>query len=169
MTMQLLCDQPEQQGTYLWDHPKARAYTAAVCMTGDAAHVPTRFRASSAGMSVEDSFVLAALLGHAKSPRGALAALQAYDGVRRPRTQRIVDSSPETVAGDGHHLCGRGDRVVFDLKKTKLMSRWAFTLGMDMAKPRDKAMESCSSENPQCELQLLTSAALALLSQDSCA
>lgn len=44
-------------------------------------------------MSIEDSMILSSLLGRSKSHTQAIAALKAYDEVRRPRTQRIVESS----------------------------------------------------------------------------
>jgi salicylate hydroxylase len=47
-------------------------------------------------MSVEDSFILLSLLGHAKTTKDAVNALKAHDEVRRPRTQRIVESSRVT-------------------------------------------------------------------------
>lgn len=44
-------------------------------------------------MSIEDSLLLSSLLSRSKTPAQALGALKAYDEVRRPRTQRIVESS----------------------------------------------------------------------------
>lgn len=37
--------------------------------------------------------ILSTLLGHSKTPDQAIFALKAYDEIRRPRTQRIVESS----------------------------------------------------------------------------
>ncbi|KAH8166880.1 hypothetical protein CIB48_g1319 [Xylaria polymorpha] len=53
-------------------------------------------QASGGGTSIEDSLILSTLLGRARSPSEAHADLKAYDQVRRPRTQCIVDSSRET-------------------------------------------------------------------------
>ena len=47
-------------------------------------------------MSIEDSLILSTLLGRAKTPVEVLTALKVYDQVRRPRTQRIVESSRAT-------------------------------------------------------------------------
>lgn len=94
---QLLCNQPEHEALYLWEHPKAASYVSGpIGVTGDAAHSTTPWQGSGGGMSIEDSFILSTLLDHARTPVEAVAALKAYDQVRRPRTQRIVESSRET-------------------------------------------------------------------------
>lgn len=66
-------------------------------MTGDSAHVIRIWQGSCGGMSVDDSFVLSPLLGHTKTTEDAVNALKAYDVVRRPRTERIVESSRGTA------------------------------------------------------------------------
>lgn len=105
---------------------------------GDAAHATTPWQASGGGMSVEDSFILSSLLGHAKSTKEAENALKAYDEVRRPRTQRIVDSS----RGTGEILSGRGGetKMPLDQVKEKLVHRWDFILGIELEKHRDEAV-----------------------------
>lgn len=56
-------------------------------------------------MSVEDTLIISTLLGRAKNRGEELVALRIYDEVRRPRTQRIVESS----RGTGVIEMGRGD------------------------------------------------------------
>lgn len=51
---------------------------------------------SGGGMSIEDSLILSTSLHRAKTPVETIAALKVYDQVRRPRTQRIVESSRAT-------------------------------------------------------------------------
>lgn len=60
---------------------------------GDAAHATTPWLSSGGGMSIEDGLIISSLLGRSKNAAEAVAALKAYDEVRRPRTQRIVESS----------------------------------------------------------------------------
>jgi 2-polyprenyl-6-methoxyphenol hydroxylase-like FAD-dependent oxidoreductase len=67
-----------------------------VTLLGDAAHPTTPALGQGAGMSIEDAAVLAEELS--LDPRlarrdRAEAALQAYEGRRRPRTKAIVDES----------------------------------------------------------------------------
>lgn len=89
-------------------------------------------------MSVEDSFILSSLLGHAKTTKDAVNALKAYDEVRRPRTQRIVESS----RGTGVIMTGRGGETKMPLEQVreKLVHRWDFILDIDLEKHRDEAI-----------------------------
>ncbi|KAI1740227.1 hypothetical protein F4680DRAFT_420083 [Xylaria scruposa] len=133
---ELLCGQPEHKALYLWDHPKASSYVfGPICITGDAAHSTTPWQGSGGGMSIEDSLILSTLLGRAKTPTEALTALQVYDQVRRPRTQRIVESSRAT----GNMLIGNEQMDPETLRT--FMSRWDFIIDIDMEKHRDEAIQ----------------------------
>ncbi|KAF3026646.1 hypothetical protein E8E14_014510 [Neopestalotiopsis sp. 37M] len=137
---ELLCDQPQQPAMYLWDHPSARTYVSGnICIIGDAAHATTPWQGSGGGMSIEDSLVLSTLLGSAKTPKDAAVALKVYDEVRRPRTQRIVESSRET----GLIMTGQGKETQLDLSKLKekVLPRWDFILNIDMKQHRDEAVK----------------------------
>ncbi|KAI1854454.1 hypothetical protein JX266_000572 [Neoarthrinium moseri] len=120
--VKLLCDQPEQTAIYFWEHPPARTYAfGPICIVGDAAHVTTSWQGSGVGMSIEDSLVLSALPGHAGTRTEALKALGIYDRFRRPRTQRIVESSSVT----GTIMTGKGEQTELDLGelRKKLLPR----------------------------------------------
>ncbi|KAK6211793.1 hypothetical protein LQW54_005652 [Pestalotiopsis sp. IQ-011] len=137
---ELLCNEPQQPAIYLWDHPPARTYTSEnICITGDAAHATTPWQGSGGGMSIEDTLILSTLLSRAKTPKDATAALKAYDQVRRPRTQRIVESS----RGTGLIITGQGEETQLDLHrlKEKVLPRWDFILNIDMEKHRDDAIK----------------------------
>ena len=126
---------------YLWDHPKARSYVSGpICVTGDAAHSTTPWQGSGGGMSIEDSLILSTLLGRAKTQAEALAALKVYDQVRRPRTQRIVESS--RVTGDMLMGAVKLDPKTLD----SFMSRWDFIVDIDMEKHRDEALQMMEAE-----------------------
>lgn len=125
---------------YLWEHPPAYSYVSGpICVVGDAAHATTPWQGSGGGMSIEDSLILSTLLGRARTPTEALAALKVYDEVRRPRTQRIVESSRAT----GIILAGRGEETGLDLTKLRerLLPRWDFIVDFDNEKHRDEAIE----------------------------
>ncbi|KAF2168294.1 hypothetical protein M409DRAFT_21731 [Zasmidium cellare ATCC 36951] len=135
----LLCDEPERRGIYLFEHPHARTYVdGPICVLGDAAHATTPFQASGGGMSIEDAMVISALLGNATSPAQAQTALKVYDQVRRPRTQKIVDSSWVT----GKMLMGVDESAGMDPKKLKeaLLHRWDFILDFDIPQHREEAL-----------------------------
>ncbi|OTA87202.1 hypothetical protein M434DRAFT_399576 [Hypoxylon sp. CO27-5] len=140
---ELLCGQSEHKALYLWDHPEARSYVSGpICIMGDAAHSTTPWQGSGGGMSIEDSLILSTLLGRAISPAEALTALEVYDLVRRPRTQRIVESSRTT----GTILTGSNKEMGLDPKKLRsFMSRWDFIIDIDMEKHRNEALEMMES------------------------
>ncbi|RYP33275.1 hypothetical protein DL767_004828 [Monosporascus sp. MG133] len=140
---ELLCDVPEQEAIYLWEHPPARTYVAGpLCVMGDAAHATTPWQGSGGGMSIEDSLILSTLLGSAKNPIEALTALKVYDQVRRPRTQRIVESSRVT----GAILTGSGEATFNWKTSEKLLRRWDFILDIDMRKHYNEAIEMMERE-----------------------
>lgn len=95
---------------------------------GDAAHASTPWQGAGAGQAFEDAMVLSALLGHSASPSDVEAAFKAYDELRRPRCQRVIDSS----RGTGEILCGKNPDAGLKLEKLAqaLAPRWAF-LGLD--------------------------------------
>lgn len=96
---------------------------------GDAAHATTPWQGSGAGMAIEDSLVLSTLLGRAETVAQASLALKVYDQVRRPRTQRVVESS----RGTGMMRTGLDREVGLDLLKfrQRLLSRWDFIIDFD--------------------------------------
>ncbi|KAK7954734.1 salicylate hydroxylase [Apiospora saccharicola] len=130
---------------YLWEHPPARTYVSGpICVTGDAAHATTPWQGSGGGMSIEDSLILSALLGRATTPEEALKALKIYGEVRRPRTQRIVESSK----GTGLIATGRGEETGLELEKLreKMMPRWDFILDFDVEKHLADAVAMMAKE-----------------------
>jgi salicylate hydroxylase len=137
--MQLFCAQPLQSAMYLWEHPPARTYVSgAVCIMGDAAHATTPWQGSGGGMSIEDSLILSTLLGRIKTTAEARIALKVYDQVRRPRTQRIVESS----RGTGLIVAGFKPETKLNLStlREKLLPRWSFIVDFDIAKHHDEAV-----------------------------
>ncbi|RYP28352.1 hypothetical protein DL767_007257 [Monosporascus sp. MG133] len=66
-----------------------------VCLLGDVAHASSPHQAAGAGQALEDAVILSHLLNLVKSPDQIEAALQVYDTVRRPRAQKVVQTSYE--------------------------------------------------------------------------
>jgi salicylate hydroxylase len=112
-----------------------------VCITGDAAHSTTPFQGSGAGISIEDSLILSTLLGRATSASEAEVALKVYNRVRRPRTQRVVQSSRETA-----WLFTRQEGLNAKETKKRLAHRWDFILDLDVVKHRDEALRMMEEE-----------------------
>ncbi|KAK2747202.1 hypothetical protein FQN55_005197 [Onygenales sp. PD_40] len=124
-----------------WEHRSTPTYAnGPVCIMGDAAHATTPWQGSGAGMAIEDAMVLGTLLREAKSPEGIESAFKAFDIVRRPRCQRIIDSSSVT----GLIMCGLGEGIGTDPKKLGegLPPRWDFILELDVAEHCAEALET---------------------------
>jgi len=109
-------------------------------MMGDASHAMTPWQGSGAGQAIEDAMVLEALLANTHHPSELDAALQAYDAVRRLRTQRVVTSSRET----GVIMCGSAPGIGLDPEKLRssLASRWEFIHGLDVKEHKREAISA---------------------------
>lgn len=80
----------------LFNHPPAKTYyglSPRICLLGDAAHATTPHQGSGAGMCIEDCYILGRLVAEVASAQDLGRAFQAYDEVRRPRTQKLVKTS----------------------------------------------------------------------------
>ncbi|KAI1843240.1 hypothetical protein JX265_012187 [Neoarthrinium moseri] len=73
-------------------------YNHRICLLGDSAHAMLPHQAAGAGQCIEDALVLCRLLGLVKDPSQIEKAFEVYDGIRRPRAQKVVKTSQE--AGD---------------------------------------------------------------------
>ncbi|KAK0713369.1 hypothetical protein B0T26DRAFT_742107 [Lasiosphaeria miniovina] len=74
------------------DHDHAPHYwRGRVAMLGDAAHAALPFAGNGAAQALEDAAVLDHLFGSVGGRTQIAAALAAYDAVRRPRSQQVVD------------------------------------------------------------------------------
>ncbi|QIW98576.1 hypothetical protein AMS68_004094 [Peltaster fructicola] len=93
-----LLDNPETLAYSIWDLPSAPAYWRGnVVMMGDAAHASTPFQGQGAGQAIEDAYVLESLFEVISEPTEIPKVFQAYDKVRRSRTQRVVTTSLEAI------------------------------------------------------------------------
>ena len=84
------------------DHPAPTFSIGRVCIAGDAAHASSPHHGAGAGFGVEDALALGTVMeevnatvqtGKANKNAAMTAAFQAYDAVRRERTQWLVRSS----------------------------------------------------------------------------
>lgn len=82
--------------------------------------------------------VLGALLGSITSRDDIDAAFKAFDAVRRPRGQRVIDSSTIT----GSIMCGQDKELGLDHVKLGegLAPRWGFIFALDMAEHKMDAL-----------------------------
>lgn len=64
-----------------------------ICLLGDSAHASLPHLGAGAGQAMEDAFVLSSLIGRAKKNVDLERVFAAYDAVRRPRSQKLVENS----------------------------------------------------------------------------
>ncbi|KUI57859.1 Salicylate hydroxylase [Cytospora mali] len=140
--IELIMDQPtpQLQRYALYEHKTTPTYAnGPVCIMGDAAHAATPWQASGGGQAFEDAMILGALLGCIPSADQVPTAFKIYDEVRRPRAQKILDSS----RASGMILCGADQTVGLDIDKmrTELSARAALAEEVDLAVYKEDAVE----------------------------
>lgn len=74
------------------DHDHAHTYyVGRVAMIGDAAHATAPHAGNGAAQAIEDAAVLTGVFSHVTSNDQVDAALKAFDQIRRPRSQKVVE------------------------------------------------------------------------------
>ncbi|KAH7076915.1 hypothetical protein BKA63DRAFT_510996 [Paraphoma chrysanthemicola] len=127
----LLLDQESPAVFTQYEHLNAPTYVKErVCIVGDAAHAMTPWQSSGAATALEDAVVLGTLFEQIRSPEEVEQVLKTYDAVRRPRSQRIAESSRQT----GRILSGIADDIGLDPVKMHdaLTDRWSFIHDFDL-------------------------------------
>ncbi|EKG18343.1 Monooxygenase FAD-binding protein [Macrophomina phaseolina MS6] len=122
----------------LFDYHHDRKYwRGRVCLLGDAAHATTPHLGAGAGQAMEDAYVLSNLLGKAETAEDLPNVFQAYDAVRRPRTQQVVEFSRQS----GLALAGLEEGVGTDYAKLEAVSveRFRWVWNEDLQKELDEA------------------------------
>jgi len=140
MLAQLLLDQPNPEGYSAWEHKTTSTYAHDyMCIVGDAAHAMTPWQGAGGGQAIEDAMVMGALLSEVSSVQDIKAAFQAFDAVRRPRCQRIIDSSRET----GQIMCGQLPEVALEAENIRqaLRNRWKVIHDLDLGSHREQAVK----------------------------
>jgi salicylate hydroxylase len=122
---------PDPSQWAIFEHPHLSTFAKSrVAILGDAAHASTPHQGAGAGQAIEDAHVLSELIGDSrvKTATDVMAAFEAYDEIRRPRSQRVVTSSKENA----YLLCLCMDGVGNDedrLKQTfQQRLRWLWDL-----------------------------------------
>ncbi|CAH0044706.1 unnamed protein product [Clonostachys solani] len=120
----LVMEQDDPRGYSQWEHKATPTYARGrVCIMGDAAHASTPWQGAGSGQAFEDGMILSALLSHISSPGDIEAVFKVYDAIRRPRGQRVIDSS----RGTGEIMCGKSDAGLDPGKIMQALApRWGF-------------------------------------------
>jgi salicylate hydroxylase len=107
----------------LFHHPPAPIYyKGRICMLGDAAHASTPHNGAGAGQAVEDALIMSRVMAHVYHPQDIPRAFDAYDQVRRPRSQKQVQTAYEN--GMLYDLQLEGYMDDWEKVKEKLQSRY---------------------------------------------
>jgi salicylate hydroxylase len=113
--------------------PPIESYSfGSITLLGDAAHASTSHSGAGAGMAVEDAFILSELLSDACISQSDIpAALAAYDAVRRPRTQRLVQYSRESGTLFQMRHPGIQDDIEKIKEELRTRQRWIWDIDLD--------------------------------------
>jgi salicylate hydroxylase len=140
MLVQLLLAQPNPEGYSAWEHKTTSTYAhECMCIIGDAAHAMTPWQGAGGGQAIEDAMIMGALFSKVSSVQDIKAVFQAFDAVRRPRCQRIIDSSRET----GQIMCGQIPEVGLDAGNIRqaLRNRWKVIHDLDLSSHSEQAVK----------------------------
>jgi salicylate hydroxylase len=125
----------------LFDHRRAPHYfKGRICMMGDAAHATTPHQGQGAGMAFEDAYVLSNLIGYARSADDLEPAFKAFDATRRPRTQRLVETSRQSGRIYAFQEPGIGDDVSKIQRALKNRHDWIWYEDLEGEVQAGKAM-----------------------------
>ena len=141
---QLLGKIKESSRWALFDAPDAMTYcNGRICLIGDAAHASTPNQGAGSGMAYEDAYILSALLGEVKTSDHICRAFEAFDSVRRPRTQRLVATSRTCGALYDFVHEGIGDDLAKVKENVDIRHKWIWEI--DLPGEVEKAKKSLKS------------------------
>jgi salicylate hydroxylase len=143
----------------LFNHLPASTYHTggAICLVGDSAHASTPHQGAGAGMALEDAFVLSRLLGSLgakmkteitkegveKVKKDISRVFEAFESVRKERTQKLVSTSRE--AGEIYEFEGpMGDDV--NAIAENLLKRYNWIWDEDLEAQLERAKEYLSRD-----------------------
>ncbi|KAJ4322825.1 hypothetical protein N0V94_002206 [Neodidymelliopsis sp. IMI 364377] len=96
--VKIICDYSMPSKWALFDlQHDAPYYKGRVCLLGDSAHATTPHLGAGAGMAMEDAYLLSSLIASVGSIAHIERAFEAYNAVRRPRTQDCIKKSREAA------------------------------------------------------------------------
>lgn len=119
----------------LFHHPETPTYyRGRICIIGDVAHAMSPHQAAGAGQGLEDAAVLAHLLTLVESPDQLEIAFRVYDGIRRPRAQKVVVTSNEAglMYSFQHPQIGEDMQKIVDNANERMHWIWKHDIWADM-------------------------------------
>ncbi|KAF5872117.1 putative mannitol 1-phosphate dehydrogenase protein [Botrytis fragariae] len=102
-----------------------------ICLMGDAAHASTPHLGAGSGMAFEDAYVLSRLFQGVKNKDDIQKALEAYDTVRRPRSQKLVEFSKKAGELISFTHDDFGDDVKRIADEIDFLYEWVWTYDLE--------------------------------------
>ncbi len=114
-------------------------YRGRVCLLGDSAHASMPHLGGGAGMAMEDAYTLSNLIACVPGPDSLPEAFRAYDAVRRPRTQGLVERSQLAMNVWCLEDTEAGDNMAVVREKNSRLFKWLWneTLEEDVQQAKD--------------------------------
>lgn len=130
------------------DIPTFSSKPLRLVLLGDSAHACTPHQGAGAGQALEDAHILSHLLGACRSSDDLLAAFEAYELVRRPRTKFVQNTSRSHGQLIDLHCPGVEDdldkiRAVIDIALRQI---WNCDLDAELETARNKMNELLAEE-----------------------
>lgn len=107
-------------------------------MVGDAAHATLPHAGNGAAQAIEDCAILTGILSQLASHHEIESALKAFDEIRRPRSQRVID----ITRNFGKLYSQETEDINLDLMKAELREGGMFTNNVDMTAQLQSAIEA---------------------------
>lgn len=97
-----------------------------ICLMGDCAHATTPHQGAGASQCIEDALILSRTFAFVErgDPKEIERVFRAYDAVRRPRSQKVIETSNDMSAIASLEGEGTGDDVNSIRERLKVRFRW---------------------------------------------
>ncbi|QSZ36355.1 hypothetical protein DSL72_006231 [Monilinia vaccinii-corymbosi] len=106
-------------------------YRGRTCVMGDAAHASTPHLGAGSGMAFEDAYVLSRLFEGIKKTNDIEKALAAYDAVRRPRSQKLIEDSKKAGEIVSFSHADFGDDVTNIPQEIDALYEWVWDFDLE--------------------------------------
>lgn len=127
----------------LFESRKCRSFyrRGKMCIMGDCAHATTPHQGAGASQCIEDALMLSRLFGMVEkgNEQEIERVFEAYDAVRRPRSQKVIKTSTEMSDIASLEGAGTGDDV--DTIRESLKNRFRWLWHADLEKVVEEAKD----------------------------
>jgi salicylate hydroxylase len=127
----------------LFESQKCESFyrTGKICLAGDCAHATTPHQGAGASQCIEDALIMSRLFAGIEEgdEQEIERVFKAYDAVRRPRSQKVVETSNEMSSMASLEREGFGDNI--DAIRESLKTRFRWLWHADLEKSIEEAKQ----------------------------